>query len=85
MLDTLPDARTAGVPVPSKLTHALAEYDGADPLAVDSAATLAVPLNVKLPDEVTVPLKVKPLAVPVPLTDVTVPVLLVNPLGFVAA
>mgnify|MGYP000266944787 CR=1 FL=1 len=40
-------------------------------------AELAIPLNVpprvKLPDVVTVPVKVKPLTVPVPLTEVTVP------------
>ena len=33
----------------------------------------SVPPNVKLPDEVTVPLKEMPLTVPVPLTEVTVP------------
>ena len=34
---------------------------------------LSVPPNVRLPDVVTVPVKVKPLTVPVPLTLVTVP------------
>lgn len=34
----------------------------------------SVPPNVKLPEDVTVPVKVKPLTVPVPATEVTVPV-----------
>ncbi len=34
---------------------------------------LKVPPNVKLPDVVTVPVRVNPLTVPVPLTPVTVP------------
>ena len=33
----------------------------------------SVPPSVKLPDDVTVPVKVKPLTVPVPATEVTVP------------
>ena len=48
-------------------------------------ATFNVPLNVKLPEVVTVPLRLKPLTVPVPATDVTVPVFVVYPLGLVAA
>ena len=40
MLLTLPLARIATVPVPLKLTHARAEYDGADPDAVDSAVAV---------------------------------------------
>ena len=43
-----------------------------------------MPLNVKLPEVVTVPLNVNPDAVPVPATDVTVPVFVVYPLGLVA-
>ena len=43
-----------------------------------------VPPSVKLPELVTVPVKVKPLTVPVPPTEVTVPVLLVNPDGLAA-
>ena len=43
-----------------------------------------VPPNVKFPLVVTVPDKLSPLTVPVPPTDVTVPVLVVYPLGFVA-
>ena len=48
MLETLPLARIATVPVPLKFTHALAAYTGAEPLAlncvsVDSAvATVPV-------------------------------------------
>ena len=41
------------------------------------------PPNVKLPDVVTEPVSVNPLTVPVPETDVTVPVFVVNPSGFV--
>ena len=37
------------------------------------AIPLKVPPNVRLPDVVTVPVKVKPLTVPVPPTEVTVP------------
>ena len=40
-------------------------------------ATLNVPPNVKLPEVVTVPLRLNPLTVPVPATDVTVPVFVV--------
>jgi hypothetical protein len=43
-----------------------------------------VPPSVKLPELVTVPVNVKPLTVPVPPTEVTVPVLLVNPDGLAA-
>jgi hypothetical protein len=43
-----------------------------------------VPPRVKFPEDVTVPLRERPLTVPVPPTDVTVPVLDVYPLGFVA-
>ena len=38
-------------------------------------ATFKVPDNVRFPDVVTVPERLKPLTVPVPPTDVTVPVL----------
>ena len=44
---------------------------------VFALVTLKVPPSVKLPDVLTVPVNVKPLTVPVPPTDVTVPVLLV--------
>jgi hypothetical protein len=37
------------------------------------AIPLRVPPNVRLPEVVTVPVKVNPLTVPVPLTEVTVP------------
>lgn len=43
-----------------------------------------VPPRVRLPDEVTVPVSVRPLTVPAPVTEVTVPVLLVKPLGLLA-
>ena len=42
---------------------------------------LNVPPSVKLPDEVTVPVKVNPLTVPVPATEVTVPVAAVVHVG----
>ena len=42
---------------------------------------LSVPPSVKLPDDVTVPVKVKPLTVPVPATEVTVPVVGVVQVG----
>ena len=42
---------------------------------------LNVPPRVKLPDDVTVPVKVKPLTVPVPATEVTVPVAAVVHVG----
>ena len=42
---------------------------------------LNVPPSVKLPDDVTVPVKVKPLTVPVPATEVTVPVAAVVQVG----
>ena len=50
MLDTLPDARIAGVPVPSKLTHARQAYTGAEPEAlncdkVDSAVAMVPELS----------------------------------------
>ena len=45
------------------------------------AVTANVPPSVKLPDVVTVPVNVSPLTVPVPPTEVTVPVLLVYPFG----
>jgi hypothetical protein len=44
-----------------------------DPIA-GGDTKLNVPPKVKLPDDVTVPVKVKPLTVPVPATEVTVPV-----------
>lgn len=44
----------------------------------------SVPPRVRLPDEVTVPVSVRPLTVPAPETEVTVPVLLVKPLGLLA-
>jgi hypothetical protein len=47
------------------------------------AATESVPPRVKLPLPVTLPVKVKPLTVPVPETLVTVPTLVVYPLGLV--
>ena len=43
-----------------------------DPIA-GGDTKLNVPPRVKLPDDVTVPVKVKPLIVPVPATEVTVP------------
>ena len=43
-----------------------------------------VPPSVKLPDVVTEPVNVSPLTVPVPATDVTVPVFVVYPDGLVA-
>ena len=45
--------------------------------------TERVPPKVKDPVPVTVPDNVNPLTVPVPLTEVTVPTLVVYPLGFV--
>jgi hypothetical protein len=48
------------------------------------AVTASVPLNVMLPVVVTVPEILKPDTVPVPDTDVTVPVLLVYPEGLLA-
>ena len=44
-----------------------------------SAAIVRFPPRVRLPDEVTVPVKVKPEIVPVPPTEVTVPVVLEVP------
>jgi len=48
------------------------------------AATDKVPPSVSEPLVVTVPVSVRPLTVPVPATEVTVPVLLVYPLGLAA-
>ena len=61
------------------------------PLARDKSAPLQSPLfidnvppRVMLPVVVTVPVKVNPFTVPVPPTEVTVPVFVVYPLGFYA-
>ena len=54
-----------------------------DPIA-GATARLNVPPSVKLPDDVTVPVKVKPLTVPVPATEVTVPVVGVAQAGIPA-
>lgn len=51
-----------------------------DPMA-GGDTKLSVPPNVKLPDDVTVPVRVKPLTVPVPATEVTVPVVGVVQVG----
>lgn len=59
MLDTLPLARIATVPVPLKFTHARAVYDGAEPEGVASTEEprVTLPLNVPVvPD--TAPLNV---------------------------
>lgn len=48
------------------------------------ATDVTDPLSVMLPDVVTVPERLRPLAEPVPPTDVTVPVLLVYPDGLLA-
>lgn len=62
------------------------------PLAMGSVPVTAVvkltpesvPPNVSEPDAVIVPVSVRPLTVPAPVTEVTVPVLLVKPLGLLA-
>lgn len=47
---------------------------GRTPVTCDVRLTLeSVPPSVKLPELVTVPVRVMPFTVPVPLTDVTVP------------
>ena len=55
-----------------------------DPMA-GGDTKLSVPPRVKLPEEVTVPVKVKPLTVPVPATEVTVPVVGVVQVGTIPA
>jgi len=57
------------------------ELIGVNPRAVVTfpLVNVKVPPNVQLPLVVTVPDKLKPLTVPVPLTDVTVPVFVVYP------
>jgi hypothetical protein len=49
------------------------------------AVTASVPPSVSEPDVVTVPLRLSPLTVPVPPTEVTVPVFEVKPDGLLAA
>lgn len=51
---------------------------------VPPLATTRVPPSVRLPEVVTVPLSVSPVVPPEPVTEVTVPVLLVYPDGLVA-
>jgi hypothetical protein len=69
-------ARNVGTPAApfgaAKIVFAvwLAKFDG---------VTASVPLRVRLPEDVTVPERLRPLTVPVPPTDVTVPVVLEVP------
>ena len=66
--------------VPSKFTHALAEYEGAEPDAVDSAAGAGIPVQLaRLPD-VGVPNIGVTRVGEVPNTTAPVPVLVVTPL-----
>ena len=71
---TVPDAPRA-IDVPLTVTL----------LFVNAALAIPdnVPPSVRLPVVVTVPERVRPLTVPVPPTDVTVPVLVVYPAGLV--
>ena len=67
-------------PVPNEVMPVPPLVTGSVPVTCDVKLTLDnVPPSVRLPEVVTVPVNVMPFTVPVPPTDVTVPVLAVAP------
>jgi hypothetical protein len=80
MLLTFPLARIATVPVPLKFTQARAEYDGAEPDAVDNAAGAGIPVQLAKLPEVGVPNNGVTRVGEVPSTLAPVPVEVVTPL-----
>ena len=78
----LDSAVIALVPVPVNILLSVNEDAPVPPFATDKSVPLqsplliaSVPPNVRLPDDVTVPVNVNPFTVPVVPTDVTVPAL----------
>lgn len=55
MLETFPLALIAGVDVPLKFTHALAEYEGAEPEAVDNAVAVEAVVALAALPEMLIP------------------------------